>query len=242
MDLEGRVALVTGGARRLGRALSLGLARAGADVVVNHHASPQEAAETADAIRSLGRRALAVRADVGRGEEVDRLVREARAAMGRLDVLVNNASTFHEAPLEALPEEAWDRTMAVNLKGPFLLARAAAPLLREHGGAIVNLADLSAFQPWPSFAAHSVSKAGLVHLTRVLARALAPAVRVNCIAPGTVLPPDDCTPEQLRESWEGTPLKRIGSPEEVVRALLFLLGSDFATGEVLVLDGGRLLV
>lgn len=243
MELDGKVALVTGGARRLGRALALGLADGGADVVVNHHASAAEAEEVVARIRALGRRALAVRADVGRGEECERLVRESVSAMGRLDVLVNNASTFQAVPLEALSEEVWDRTLAVNLKGPFLLARAAAPLLRQHGaGVIVNLADLSAFRAWPGYAAHAVSKAGLVHLTRVLARALAPAVRVNCIVPGTVLPPEDSTPQELRESWEETPLRRIGSPDDVVSALLFQVASDFATGQVLVLDGGRLLV
>src|SRR5690606_31587976 len=152
---------------------------------------------TVQDIVALGRRAIAIQGDVSRGADATALVRRAGEVFGRLDILVNNASTFEQAPLLAISEERWDRVMAVNLKGPFLLSQAAVPLLRrDGGGVIINLADLSALQPWPSFAHHSVSKAGLVHLTRVLARALAPDIRANCIAPGSVLPPDDATVEQ----------------------------------------------
>ena len=237
MELNGKVALVTGGARRVGRALSLALARAGADIVVNYFSSAREAEETVAEIVALGRRAIAVHA------EVQILIQKTADTFGRLDVLVNNASLFETAPLLAIEEEAWDRVMAVNLKGPFLLSQAAAPLLRrDGGGVIVNIADLSAFQPWPSYAHHAVSKAGLVHLTRILARALAPDIRANCIAPGTVLPPPDYTEEQIRSSRERSALKRIGTPEDVARALLYLIESDFVTGETVVVDGGRMLL
>src|SRR5690606_40330713 len=131
-------------------------------------------------------------------------------------------------PFLAIEEAEWDRVMAVNLKAPFLLAQAAHPLLRRDGGGVViNISDLSGLQPWPDYAHHSVSKAGLIHLTRVLARVLGPEIRANCIAPGTVLPPEDYTAEQLRRSRERTVLQKIGSPEDVVRALLFLVESDF---------------
>ncbi|HEX7051554.1 MAG TPA: SDR family oxidoreductase [Longimicrobiales bacterium] len=243
MDLNGRVALVTGGARRVGRALALALARAGADVVVNYFTAAAEAEETVAEITALGRRAIAVHADVSLRAEATALVRRTADAFGRLDVLVNSASVFESAPFLAIEEADWDRVLAVNLKGPFLLSQAATPLLRrDGGGVIINIADLSAFQPWPSYAHHSVSKAGLVQLTRVLARALGPDIRVNCIAPGTVLPPADYTEEQIRRSRESTVLKRIGTPEEVARALLYLVESDFVTGEVVVVDGGRLLL
>lgn len=243
MELNGKVALVTGGARRVGRALSLALARAGADVVVNYFSSAREAEETVAEIVALGRRAIAVHADVSLHAEVQILIQKTADTFGRLDVLVNNASLFETAPLLAIEEEAWDRVMAVNLKGPFLLSQAAAPLLRrDGGGVIVNIADLSAFQPWPSYAHHAVSKAGLVHLTRILARALAPDIRANCIAPGTVLPPPDYTEEQIRSSRERSALKRIGTPEDVARALLYLIESDFVTGETVVVDGGRMLL
>jgi NAD(P)-dependent dehydrogenase (short-subunit alcohol dehydrogenase family) len=243
MDLNGKVALVTGGARRLGRELSLALARSGADIVVNYLHSRAEAEDTASEIMALGRRALAVRADVSKRDELAFLIRETANTFGRLDVLVNNASTFETAPLLGISEEEWDQVLAVNLKGPFLLSQLAAPLLRsDGGGVIINIADLSGLQPWPSYAHHSVSKAGLIHLTRILARALGPDVRANCIAPGTVLPPDDYTEAQLRQSRERSVLQRIGSPEDVVRALLFLVESDFVTGEVVVVDGGRMLL
>jgi NAD(P)-dependent dehydrogenase (short-subunit alcohol dehydrogenase family) len=243
MDLNGKVALVTGGARRLGRELSLGLAKAGADVVVNYLHSRAEAESTASEIMALGRRALAVRADVSQRAELAFLVRETANFFGRLDVLVNNASTFESTPILGIEEEEWDRVLAVNLKGPFLLAQLAEPLLRrDGGGVIVNIADLSGLQPWPSYAHHSVSKAGLIHLTKILARALGPDVRANCIAPGTVLPPEDYTEAQLRQSRERSVLRRIGSPDDVVRALLFLVESDFVTGEVGVVDGGRMLL
>ncbi len=243
MDLNGKVALVTGGARRVGRELSLGLARAGADVVVNYCHSAAEAEATAADIVALGRRAITVRADLSRKTDIVRLVRETADAFGRLDVLVNNSSTFESTPLLAIEEEEWDRVLGVNLKGPFFLAQAAHPLLRrDGGGVIVNIADLSGLQPWPSYAHHSISKAGLIHLTRVLARAFGPEIRANCIAPGTVLPPEDYTETQLRQSRERSVLHRIGSPDDVVRTLLFLVESDFVTGEIVVVDGGRMLL
>ncbi len=243
MDITGKVALVTGGARRVGRSIALDLAEAGADVVVNYFRSAQEAERTVADIVALGRRAIAVRADVSLASDVDALVRRVADTFGRLDNLVNSASTFESAPLLAIDEAAWDRVLGVNLKGPFLLTRAAVPLLRGHGGGVViNIADLSAFQPWPNYAHHSVSKAGLVHLTRVLARALGPDIRVNAIAPGTVLPPDDSTAEDLRRQRERTVLMRLGSPEDVNRAVRFLIESDYVTGEVVVVDGGRMLL
>jgi NAD(P)-dependent dehydrogenase (short-subunit alcohol dehydrogenase family) len=243
MDPAGTVALVTGGARRVGRALALGLARAGADVVVHYHGSAREAADTVAAIQAEGRRAVAIRADLASADEAAPLIRAAAQALGRIDILVNNAALFERSPLDAITAQDWDRVLAVNLRAPFLLAQAAAPLLRERGaGVIVNIADLSAFQPWPSYAHHSVSKAGLVHLTRVLARALAPAIRANCIAPGTVLPPENMQEEEIVRDRERATVDRPGSPDDVVAALLYLVRADFVTGETLLVDGGRMLL
>lgn len=241
MEIAGRIALVTGGGHRVGRALCLALARAGADVVVDYNRSRAKAEETVAEIRALGRRAVAVQADVTRENALDTLLESARG-LGGLDILVNSASVFRSAPLNEITRAEWDRVLAINLTAPFHLSRVAAPLLAEgDGGVIVNIADLSAFQPWPSYAHHSVSKAGLVHLTRVLALALAPAVRVNCIAPGTVLPPETYSAGELERDRARTALGRIGAPADVARALLFLVESDFITGEVVVVDGGRLL-
>jgi len=242
MDPAGRVAVVTGGAHRVGRALSLGLARAGADVVVHYNASADAARETVAAIEALGRRAIAVGADLGDPAQIDRPV-EAAADLGGLDILVNSASLFERAPVEAIDADAWNRVLAVNLRAPFLLTRAAAPLLRQRApGLVVNIADLSAFQAWPSFAHHAVSKAGLVHLTRVLARALAPDIRVNAIAPGTVLPPVDFQGEDYADGSDRRVLRREGSPDDVVDALLYLVRAEFVTGQILVADGGRMLL
>lgn len=240
METAGRVALVTGGARRVGRAISLGLAAAGADIIVNYNESGDDAARTVADIERLGRRAVAVQADVSDASGVARLVDTARRELGRLDILVNSASLFERTPFADITEAEWDRVLAVNLKGPFLLSQAAAPLLRaDGGGIIINIVDLSALQPWPSFAHHAVSKAGLLHLTRVMARALAPDVRVNSIAPGTVLPPEA---HQGEDGSERRVVHREGSPDDVVGAVLYLVRAGFVTGENIVVDGGRLLL
>jgi pteridine reductase len=239
METAGKVALVTGGARRVGRAFSLALAEAGCDVVVNYNSSADEAAGTAADIERLGGRAIAVQADISRTDDIARLVRETEEAFGRLDILVNNASVFERSPVADMTEAEWDRVLAVNLRGPFFLSQAATPLLRRDGGVIANIVDLSALQPWPSFAHHAVSKAGLLHLTRVLARALAPEIRVNSIAPGTVLPPEGTEGE---DGSERRVIAREGSTVDVTRALLYLVRSDFVTGENLVVDGGRMLL
>lgn len=243
MNPAGKVALVTGGARRVGRALSLALADAGADVVVNYNRSAEEAESVVQEIESRGRRALACQADVSVKRDVVRMVQEVSTEFGRLDILVNSAATFESAPFLDITEADWDHVLATNLKGPFLLIQAAALLLSAHNdGVVINIADLSAFQPWPSYAHHAVSKAGLVHLTRVAARALGPSIRVNCIAPGTVLPPEGYT----GLGSDGTSDRRIvtpaGTPEDVARALIYLVESNFVTGQTVVVDGGRLLL
>lgn len=235
------VALVTGGARRIGRAISLGLADAGHDIVVNYNRSAREADEVVALVESMGRRAIAVEGDVSRAADVEAVAAATRDRFGRLDVLVNNASIFPSTPLLEIEEVEWDRVMAVNLKAPFLLVKAMADDLTRTRGSVVNLVDLSALQPWVEHPHHAVSKAGLLHLTRVMARALAPHVRVNAIAPGSVLPPDDYTEEDLKRSAKKAALGRIGSPDDVVETVLFLLRSRFMTGEVVVVDGGRQL-
>ncbi len=243
MDLSGKTALVTGGARRVGRAISTALARAGANVVVNYRNSEAEAKQLVAELGAAGHRARAVRADVSQAAAIRMLLEDIDGAHGKLDILVNNASLFESAPIARIAEQDWRRVLDVNLTGPFLLSQAALPLLEKGAVAnIVNMLDLSALQPWPSYAHHSVAKAGLLQLTRVMARALAPQIRVNAIAPGTVLPPDgyDGT------AGDGTADRRVvapaGSPEDVIKALFYLLESEFVTGQILVVDGGRLLL
>lgn len=236
-----RVAMVTGGAVRLGRAISLGLADAGFHVVVNYHSSEAEAREVVARVERSGRRGLAIRADVSAGAQVEAMAREVRREFGRLDLLVNSASIFRRIPLQEVDEPEWDRVMDVNLKGPFLVVRALAPLLADSRGNVVNLVDLSAVQPWVQYPHHAVSKAGLLHLTRVQARSLAPAIRVNAIAPGAVLPPESDTDEDREQSRKRAALGTLGSPDDVVRTVLFLDRSPFITGEVIVVDGGTQL-
>ncbi|NJD09637.1 MAG: SDR family oxidoreductase [Gemmatimonadetes bacterium] len=242
MDLVGRTALVTGGAHRLGGALARALAAAGADVVINYRRSAAAADTLVRELKATGRRALAVPADVADPAAVRALVAAALAEYGRLDVLVNSASRFDRIPFAEITPEQWDRALAVNLKAPFLLAQAAAPALRATRGCIINLLDLSAFQPWAGFVPHAVSKAGLLHLTRCLARVLAPDVRVNAIAPGHVLPPPGFDIQDNGDTLDRRVLDRAGSPADVIGALTYLVDAPFVTGEVLVVDGGRLLL
>jgi NAD(P)-dependent dehydrogenase (short-subunit alcohol dehydrogenase family) len=234
-----KVAVVTGGAVRLGRAITLGLAEAGYDLVVHYNSSAGPARDTVRQVDALGRRAVSVQADLGTGAGARALAAAVDDAYGRLDLLVNSAATFERADLMQVDEEQWDQVMNVNLKGPFLTVQAAGEMLKACRGTVVNLVDLSAFQPWTRYPHHSVSKAGLMHLTKILARVMAPHVRVNAIAPGAVLPPDDFSDEERRRELERTPVGELGTPEDIVRTVLFLAGSPFMTGEVVVVDGGR---
>jgi pteridine reductase len=236
-----KVALVTGGARRVGRAISLGLAEAGYDLVVNYHSSETEATDLVARIEGLGRKALAIQGDVSSVDDVARMGDAIVDRFGRLDVLVNNASIFPQRPLLEIEEAEWDRVMAVNLKAPFLMVKETEPLLTRSRGTVINLVDLSAFQPWVEHPHHAVSKAGLLHLTRVMAKALAPRVRVNAIAPGAVLLPEHYDEEARERSRKSAALGTLGAPEDVVRTVLFLIRSPFITGEVIAVDGGRRL-
>lgn len=234
-----KVAVVTGGAVRLGRAISLGLAEAGYDVGVNYLTSDAAATETERKITELGRKAVLLPGDVSNADDVAQMASEIESRFGRLDLLVNSASVFFRTPLLDIESEEWDQVMAVNLKGPHLMVRACAELLRRSEGSVVNLADHMGMRPWVRYAHHSVSKAGVMHLTRIMANALAPEVRVNAVAPGLVLPPEDFSAEALEAEVQSTALGRSGEPADIVRTVLFLADSPFITGEIVVVDGGR---
>lgn len=236
-----RVALVTGGSVRLGRALALGLAEAGYDLAIAYRTSDADADAVAAAVREKGRACITVRGDLADPEAPVALAEAVRDEFGRLDLLLNGAASFRDTPLLDVDAEEWDAVMAVNLRAPHLLVRATAPLLRAAHGSVVNMVDLSAFQAWSEYPHHAVSKAALAHLTRVQARALAPDVRVNAIAPGAVLPPDDWPPERWEALAGRAALRRVGRPEDVLQAVLYLAEATFVTGHVLPVDGGRLL-
>jgi NAD(P)-dependent dehydrogenase (short-subunit alcohol dehydrogenase family) len=239
-SLQGRVALVTGAGKRLGRAVALHLAREGADVVIHYHSSADEAEGAVAEIEKLGRRAVAISADLGSVSEIKRLFDETAKQFGRLNILVNSAANFLPASIISTTEKIWDASLDTNLKAPFFCAQAAAPLLKRTRGTIINFADTGGLLGWPGYIAHSVSKAGVVMLTKVLAKSLAPEVRVNAIAPGTITMPGD-PPEWEADFIKLAPLRRTGKPSDITEAVCFLARSEFITGQVLVVDGGRTL-
>jgi NAD(P)-dependent dehydrogenase (short-subunit alcohol dehydrogenase family) len=239
-SLAGRVAVVTGSAKRLGRAVALRLAEEGADVVIHYRSSTSEARSAVAEVEKLGRRGYAVAADLTSVTDIKRLFDETAKQFGRLDILVNSAANFLPASIVSTTEEIWDASLDTNLKAPFFCAQAAAPLLRRTKGTIINFADTGGLLGWPGYIAHSVSKAGVVMLTKVLAKALAPDVRVNAIAPGTITMPGD-PPEWEADFIKLAPLHRTGAPSDIADAVLFLVRSEFVTGQVLVVDGGRVL-
>jgi pteridine reductase len=238
--LAGKVALVTGSAKRLGRAVALRLAEEGADLVIHHGTSHGEAQETVSEIEKMGRRAVALSADLRKMNDIRGLFEQVAKGFGRLDVLVNSAANFLPASIVSTTEEIWDASLDTNLKVGFFCAQAAAPLLRRTKGAIVNFADAGGLLGWPGYIPHSISKAGVVMLTKVLAKALAPEVRVNAIAPGTITMPGD-PPEWEADFVKLAPLQRTGSPNDIADAVSYLVHAEFLTGHTLVLDGGRSL-
>jgi NAD(P)-dependent dehydrogenase (short-subunit alcohol dehydrogenase family) len=215
------------------------LASEGADVVVNYRNSKAEADEVVAQIAATGRRAIAVQADVGKKAEVLKLFAIVEREFGRLDILVNNAGMFFAAKFEDLTEEQWDTILDANLKSQMLCAQAAAPMLRRSGeGRIINFASLGGLLAWPAYTHYCVSKAGVIMLTRCLARALAPEITVNAVAPGTISFPGDA-PEIAEDFISRAPLHRTGGPKDIDDAVLFLATSAFITGQVIVVDGGR---
>ena len=243
MDLKDKVALVTGAGRRVGRAIALAFAERGAKVAVHYRSSANEAAAVVGDIQSRGGTAEAFHANLEKVADIDAMCAEVLAKFGRVDVLVNCASVFYRKPLEELTERDWDVNLDTNLKAPFFLSKAAGLQMRKLGaGKIVNIGDWAGVRPYANYLPYTVSKSGLIGLTRALAKALAPEVQVNCVALGPVMAPDEYHDAEIQRLVAGTLVKRLGSPDDVARAVLFLCeGTDFATGATLMLDGGRLL-
>jgi 3-oxoacyl-[acyl-carrier protein] reductase/pteridine reductase len=240
MKIEGKTALITGGAHRVGKAITTTLARAGANVVVNYYSSDTAARETVREAEALGVGALAVQADVGDLAQARALVAAAADRFGAVDILINNASIWQKTPLPLGDFAGWHRVLGVLLNGSMYLADAVAPMMLEHNeGSIVNIVDLSAWKPFAGYVAHSVGKAGLLALTRQLALELAPAVSVNAVAPGPVLPPPDYSQAQIAKVAGRTLKGRWGVAQDVAEAVRFLIEADYITGEVLVVDGGE---
>jgi pteridine reductase len=241
MRLEKRTVFITGGAKRIGSHLARAVARRGANLVINYRYSNTDAQAVVQELRRLGVDALAVPGDVSNAEDVQRMVMSAIERFGRIDVLINNAAVYFKTPFAQLTESEWDLTVDINLKGSFLCAKAVAGHMLARGeGKIINFADWAGMRPYPEYLPYCVSKAGVIALTQSLAQELAPAVQVNCIAPGPILMPEDMDEEERQRVIRATPLQRIGSPEDIVQTVLFLIeGTDFATGGTYLIDGGR---
>ena len=243
MQLKRRVALVTGGAVRVGRAIAEGLAGRGAHVAISYRTSRKQADEAVAAFRRRGVRAIAVRADLSKVDDAKRLVATVIKEFGRLDVLVNSASVFERLPIEKITEAAWDRHLETNLKGPAFLSLFAAREMKRHvGGKIINITDWAGERPYTDYLPYCISKAGLIALTKALAKELAPTIQVIAIAPGPILAPPDMTREERERVLKRVPLQRWGEPRDIANAVLFAVeGTDFMTGSTIYVDGGRMI-
>jgi NAD(P)-dependent dehydrogenase (short-subunit alcohol dehydrogenase family) len=243
VEIKNKVALITGGAVRVGKVTALTLAEKGATIAFTYLNNEEPWQETQAEIEAKGVQVGAFPLDVQQPKQPRVCVKQVIEKFGRVDILVNNASVWLKTPFLDINLEQWNTALTVNLTGPFLCSQAVAPyMLKQESGIIINITDLSAFQTWTGYAHHSASKAGLVALTKVIAAELAPHVRVNAIAPGTVLLPDNASEEKIRWATENSLLKRVGSPEDVAKTIIFLTEMDFATGAVYFMDGGRALV
>ena len=241
--LQGQVALVTGAGRRMGRVIALALAEAGAHLVVNYNTSKNEARQVAGEIRKFGVQCVVIRADVSKSREVARMFGKVEKQFARLDLLVNNAGVFFPVRWDRLEEGDWDRVLGANLKGPFFCAQAAARvMMRQKHGQIVNISSLGGLQAWPAYMHYCSSKAGLIMLTKCLALALAPAILVNSIAPGTILFPGEERNPALKKIIRKTPLAKGGRAEDVADLVVFLaVRNRYITGQVFAVDGGKLM-
>jgi pteridine reductase len=241
MELTGRAALVTGAAHRVGKAIALALGRAGARVAIHYHRSAAQAGATQAELRALGVESTGIAGDLAQVAEVERVVDEATAHWGQLDILVNCAGIWGATPIGTVSEERRDELIDLNVRSAFFAAQRAAPALRATRGAIVNIADVGALRPWRNHTPYLVSKGGLITLTEALAKDLAPDIRVNAVAPGPVLLPDDWTEQQAERARHSVLLRRIGSPEDVAQAVVYLASAGYVTGVVLPVDGGQRL-
>ena len=238
--MSARVGLVTGAALRVGKAIALALAGHGLDVIVHYNRSEAQALETVQQIEALGVVSAAIQADLSTPEGVDSLFEQVLGRWGRVDVLVNSPGIMQPGNVLTMTPADWERTLNTNLRGPFFCSQRAARRMMEQaeGGCIVNIADLSGLEPWATYPAHSISKAGLIMLTQVMAKALGPKIRVNAIAPGPVAKPPEWDEARWRKVGEHTALRRPGNPQNVAQTVIFLLENDYLTGETIVVDGG----
>jgi NAD(P)-dependent dehydrogenase (short-subunit alcohol dehydrogenase family) len=239
LPLLGKAALITGGAKRLGRASALALARAGADVAITFNHSAREAQHTVIDLASIGVRAFALKCDITSEKSVKAMVTESVRELGRIDILVNNAANYETVEFEKLTVAQWDAIFASNTRGPFLVTREALKHLRQQRGKVINMGSLGGLVPWPTHAHYCSSKAALHMLTKVMAKALAPEIAVNAVAPGMIDLGEKAAKPFMRKMARVTPMKRSGSGEDVAAAVRFFAEAPhFITGQILAVDGG----
>ena len=229
---------MTGAGHRVGRALAVALGARKMDVAVHYNAADVDALETVRLIEAAGGKATLFQADLSKPDGPQKLIDSVTSSVGKLDVMVNSAAVMLRTPVGEITVEQWDTIFAINLRAPFFLCQ-SAPKSMNAGGVIINMSDLAAFETWPGYIPHAMSKAGVVKMTESLSRVLAPNIRVNAIAPGAILLPAEWDEEAARRFSSTTPLQRIGSPEDAVEAMLYLIDAEFVTGETIVVDGGR---
>lgn len=243
MQIEDSVFMVTGAATRVAREVAVSMAQKGARISFTYYTDDEPWQEAKAQFESFGGKCLAMKMEVRNSAQIKAWVQETVQTFNRVDILFNSASVWLKAPFLEIKEEDWDTALEVNLRGPFLCSQAVAPYMIKQGrGVIINMTDLSAFQVWPGNAHHAASKAGLVALTKSMALELAPAIRVNAIAPGTILLPPNASKEKVDWAVEKSVLKKVGSPSDVAQLVTFLVENEFATGAVYFIDGGRSLV
>jgi NAD(P)-dependent dehydrogenase (short-subunit alcohol dehydrogenase family) len=239
LPLSGKRALVTGGARRIGREIAITLGRAGADVAITYLTSLQDARDTVDSIQSFGVRGFAFQCDLREPAKIRSLAQDAIERLGKLDLLINNAGLYQTKKFDEIAIGEWDEAFAVNVRAPFLLTQACSTELRRRRGRVVNIGSLGGLRPWATHAHYCASKAALHMLTQVSAKALGPEVTVNCVAPGMIDQGESLRSETLARFLEKTPMKKNGSAADVAQSVLFFATSpDFITGQILTVDGG----
>lgn len=243
MIIKDSVILITGGAIRVGKAFAIHLAKKGAHIAFTYFNDSEDWETTSREIEKYGVKSLPLKVDSRDSSQIRETVERTVDAFGTINVLINNAGIWLKTPFLEIPEEDFDQEIAINLKGPFLFSQQVAPvMLKGKAGVIINITDISAFQVWPGYAHHAASKSGLVSLTKQMATELAPSIRVNAIAPGTIMLPPEASEEKINWSRENSLLKRIGKVEEAAQLVQFLIENDFVTGSVYPIDGGRSLV
>ena len=242
MNLKNRTVLVTGAGVRLGQAIAVSLSQQGMRLALHYHQSLEGAKETLDLIGGDTKKHGCFQADLRQVSKIELLIQHIEEQLGQIDVLINNAADFFPTPIGEVRESEWDHLISLNLKAPFFLSQlVGSSMLKQGQGKIVNIVDVAAERPWPQFLPYCASKAGLISLTKGLAKALAPAVQVNAVAPGTMLPPPQSSLFSEDLAIERSLLKKMGHPDDIAKAVTYLLENDFVTGTVLPVDGGRML-